>query len=238
MKVLFGFFLLATFALAAVDESAAVNNVPESKKTDLIISTGNGQSIKINTDGGKIQTNAFAKGTAFAQSAQRFRMNKVFHRPAIRRQDDPNGGEAYGTAEIEAEINDLEHTIAYLSTLRNQGGDESGNVHVSAEMVNQILELLENYQGVLNEANGGNGNAGESGEDGDNGAYSGEGEGDNSHSGDGGEYYGGDGGSPDGRRNRVQSVRYNKWANTRINYKRPVQSRLRFGPSKKWFVAP
>ena len=66
MKVFLGFLLLASLTIAAVDEKEATPIVPESKKTDLLI-TANGQTIKVNADG--------KAGNPIGLAAHRFRQS-------------------------------------------------------------------------------------------------------------------------------------------------------------------
>ncbi len=202
MKVFLGILVFTSMALALVDESAALNATPESKKTDLLISTGNGQTIKISTDGKKPIVSQFNR------SAQRFRMNKQFIRHVNYRKgqeedpnnggeggsnfggsddpnnggdgsnnfggsDDPNNG-GYASAEdngnggqdvgqdsgsndqgdIVSEIDELNSVIGELSRMRNEKVNYNENddtYGIPATLVDQILEILEDYEAVLSE---------------------------------------------------------------------------------------
>lgn len=198
MKVFLGILVFTSMALALVDESAALNATPESKKTDLLISTGNGQTIKISTDGKKPVVSQFNR------SVQRFRMNKqFFRRPAFRNaqntddsgdypeggpieedhynhdgaiHDDSNGNsdethesyhdvggdsahdEGYGDngdhEDVASEIHELDVVIGELSQIKaNQTSynQEDDTYSVPAPLIDSILQLLEDYEAVLNE---------------------------------------------------------------------------------------
>lgn len=198
MKVFLGILVFTSMALALVDESAALNATPESKKTDLLISTGNGQTIKISTDGKKPVVSQFNR------SVQRFRMNKqFFRRPANRNaqntddsgdypeggpieddhynhdastHDDSNGnfdennesfhdteggsihgegdGENNDHGDVAAEIHELEDVITELSEMKtNKNGynQDDDTYTVPGPLIDSILQLLEDYEAVLNE---------------------------------------------------------------------------------------
>lgn len=202
MKVFLGILVFTSMALALVDESAALNATPESKKTDLLISTGNGQTIKISTDGKKPIVSQFNR------SAQRFRMNKQFIRHVNYRKgqeedpnnggdggsnfggsDDPNNGGdgnnnfggsddpnhgSYASTEdngnggqdveqdsgsndqgdIVSEIDELNSVITELSRMRNEQVNydkDSDTYGIPAALMDQILDILEDYEAVLSE---------------------------------------------------------------------------------------
>lgn len=206
MKVFLGILVFTSMALALVDESAALNATPESKKTDLLISTGNGQTIKISTDGKKPIVSQFNR------SAQRFRMNKQFIRRVNFRKgqdEDPTqggdegnnfgntgstdeyghgdegnndhgdygqGSESNDEGDIESELDELNSVIGSLSHIRNDNSKHNPNddtYSVPTELIDQILEILEDYEAVLTEG-GDDSHGGDDSQGGEGGYNSGE----------------------------------------------------------------
>ena len=131
MKIVLTIFFLALSAFALVDENIALQSVPESQKTDLIIKTNNGQSFSINTDG----KNA---------------------RPSIRKLDgedsDPNaGGDGDGDElpEIdESYADDLDNTSAKFDRYYNNP-QTNGEFCIDQKLADQIYDLINDFQAVV-----------------------------------------------------------------------------------------
>lgn len=156
MKVLFGFCLLACAVVALVDEQTATGSVPESKKTDLLI-TANGQTIKINTDAPRRQ--------AAVHKAVRFNLKQKFIRVKTRKaQDEPTEpvepteptGEPTGEESVPADENSLDEELSELASvinglteLRAANPTSEASIEISAQEVDKILDLLENYEEIL-----------------------------------------------------------------------------------------
>jgi len=171
MKVFLGFLLLASLTIAAVDEKEATPIVPESKKTDLLI-TANGQTIKVNADG--------KGGNPIGLAAHRFRLSH--HRNArvqTRRMEGDeesgsysgdydsdsgysgsaggdNDGEHYGGPEEpdeveEFEVRDIDKKIRFLKK-KIEGVPEGDSVSFHREDIEDIISMLESFGQAIEEA--------------------------------------------------------------------------------------
>ena len=138
MKVFLGFLLLVSMTMAAVDEKEATPVVPESKKTDLLI-TANGQTIKVNTDG--------KTGNPFGLSAHRFRQSR-YRNARVQTRHMEGGDGAQGEEVEEFDIDAVYTMITELQTLVNDAG-ESGNVVMSKESVEEIIYMLETFNAFI-----------------------------------------------------------------------------------------
>jgi len=164
MKVFLGIVLLASAATALVDEKPPTAAVPESKKTDLLI-TANGQTIKVNADG--------RASNPIGLAANRFRLS---HHSGTRRMEgspeDPisDGGSGDGDTVEEPEVLEFE-----AETVDKMIGDlqkkvdaareaEEETITMSRGRVEEIIEMLKTFQSDLEEESS-SGTTGDSSED-------------------------------------------------------------------------
>lgn len=179
MKVFIGFLLLASLAIAAVDEKEATPTVPESKKTDLLI-TANGQTIKLNTD---------RKGNnPIGLAASRFQRGygRSSHRRMQNDQGDSqdgstdggqggsndasSGGSGAGGAEDESSVQEFEPTavsnVADQLNFMLQTFPDNTTITLPRSTVETIVSMLDSFEAELESESssgaGGSGNGGDS----------------------------------------------------------------------------
>lgn len=131
MKVFLGLLLLGGLARAAVDELEATPVVPESQKSDLLI-TANGNTIKLNTD-----------GQVISSSEARFQGGPH----VARRTSSTNEDDDEDSGPTPEEVGTL---VSRLEYLRDHAEDDK--VVLTVAQVKEIIEVLESYQEDLEEA--------------------------------------------------------------------------------------
>ena len=138
MKGFIGFLLRASLAVALVDEKEATPSVPESQKTDLLI-TANGQTIKLNTDG-----NA---RNAIGLAANRFKLGQAIGGANHRRMQTEEEGDEPAEVTPE-EVENVNQMIADLKEKLDAAGPED-RIDMSRARVQEIINMLETFVEVV-----------------------------------------------------------------------------------------
>ena len=142
MKKFFTFILLSACILALIDEKPAAENIPESQKSNLVITTDKGQSIKINTDD---NSHFRPVGNNFVQKSHG------------RRNLDES------SEEVEAE-----EVSALLKELQNdQSPNKDGEYCLTIEQIDDVISKLNSYEEDLEEKESSDSSSGSTGEDSD-----------------------------------------------------------------------
>ena len=147
MKSFLTILILSSAIFALIEETPATDLASESRKTDLIINTDNGQSIKVNTDQ--------LKGLARGRHSRKARLTHGKNRKA----DDDSSSIEFDVTFFEPEDfptelqSDVETLQDAMLDLENACKVESGDYCIGRSTAKTIKSALDDYQNIFAEQN-------------------------------------------------------------------------------------
>ena len=148
MKSFLTILLLCSTIFALIEEAPGINEVPESQKTNLVITTNEGQSIKVNTD----QLSGLAR--SHGHKARKARLTSGRNRKA----NDESSTISFDVNEfsvedfptdLQSEVETLQDSIQDLDNAIDYAKVNGGQVCFGSGTAKAIKESLENYQALF-----------------------------------------------------------------------------------------